>query len=147
MTEFLSKDSANRMQIYHLHKSFGVVVLILFFFRFVNRFKNPSPHLPQTIAKRERTLAHLGHIVLYVFMLAVPLSGYLMSNSFGYPVHLFSIEMPFLVQKNIELGKFFSGVHKYAAYGLIALLVLHIAGVVKHRFFDKPENDVLKRMI
>jgi cytochrome b561 len=52
--------------------------------------------------KYEQILAHLGHFGLYVLMILVPLSGYLMSNSFGFPVHLFAIELPFLVEQNIN---------------------------------------------
>ena len=80
-------------------------------------------------------------------MVLMPLSGYLMSNYFGYPVHLFGLPLPMLVEKNIELGKFFAEVHKFIGFAFIAVLILHFAGVIKHRFFDKAENDVLKRMI
>ncbi len=147
MTEFLSKEASNKMDIYNLHKSFGVVALILIFLRIINRLAKSTPKLPATIAKSERFLAHLGHFGLYVLMVIVPLSGYLMSNSFGYPVHLFSIEMPVLIQTNFDLGKIFAETHEIAAYGLLALLALHILGAIKHRFFDRPENDVLKRML
>ena len=42
---------------------------------------------------------------------------------------------------------FFHTVHEYTAYTLIGSLVLHLAGVVKHKFMDAPENDVLARMV
>ena len=147
MTEFLSKEASNKMDIYNLHKSFGVVALILIFLRIINRLVKPAPKLPETIVKSERILAHLGHFGLYVLMVIVPLSGYLMSNSFGYPVHLFSIKMPVIAQTNFDLGKIFAETHEIAAYGLLALVTLHILGVIKHHFFDRPENDVLKRML
>ncbi|MBL6664591.1 MAG: cytochrome b [Rickettsiales bacterium] len=147
MTEFLDRDSANRMLIYGLHKSFGVIVLILIFARVINRFINKPPALPNTIKKSERIGAHIGHIILYVLMFAVPLSGYLMSNSYGYPVKLFGLPLPFIVEKDFEVGKFFSSAHFYFGYGLLVVVIIHIAAVVKHRFFDQKENDVLKRMI
>lgn len=147
MADFLSKEAANRMEIYNLHKSLGVIALALIIVRIVNRFINPAPKLPQTIKKQERIIAHIGHIALYILMLIVPLSGYLMSNSYGYPVKLFSINMPHLIQTNYDLGKIFSQTHELGAYALLFLVSLHILGALKHRFFDKPENDVLKRMI
>lgn len=147
MTDFLPKDSPNHLKIYELHKSFGVMVLILVFIRIFNRLITKVPPLPETISKIEKILAHLGHFALYALMILIPLSGYLMSNSFGFPVHFFGIEMPFLVEKNFEHGKIFAEAHEILAYTLIAVIVLHIAAVVKHRYFDKPENDVLKRMI
>ena len=147
MTEFLSKEAPNRMEIYSLHKSLGVLALILAFIRIVNRFLKPAPKLPDAIAKFERIAANLGHVGLYLLMLLVPLSGYLMSNSYGFPVHLFSIEMPFLVQRNMEMAGFFSEVHEISAYSLLGLVALHVLGALKHRFLEAPENDVLKRMI
>lgn len=147
MTDFLSKEAANRMEIYNLHKSLGVMVLILIFIRIVNRLIYKAPALPESLPKFEKILANLGHFGLYILMILVPLSGYLMSNSFGYPVHFFGIEMPFLIEKNFDHGKLFSEAHELSAFTLLGLIALHILGALKHRFFDKPENDVLKRMV
>lgn len=147
MTEFLSKESPNHLQVYELHKSFGVVVLALIFIRIINRLVKKAPPLPETMHKFERILAHLGHLGLYVLMIVVPLSGFLMSNSFGFPVKLFGLELPMLVATDFTHGRFFSEVHELAAYALLGLVIAHVAAVIKHRFFDKPENDVLKRMI
>jgi len=147
MTEFLPKDASNRSELYGLHKSLGILVLLLIFPRIINRFINKPPALPETIKKIDQILAHAGHIVLYILMILVPLSGYLMSNSYGYRVKLFSIEMPFIIEKNYELGKIFSSLHYYLGYGILFMVLIHIAAVVKHRFFDSKENDVLKRMI
>jgi cytochrome b561 len=147
MTEFLPKDSPNHLEIYSLHKSFGVMVLILIFIRVINRLIKKAPPLPTSIPKVEIILSNLGHFGLYLLMFLVPLSGYLMSNSFGFAVHFFSIEMPNLVERNFELGKIFAEAHELSAYGLLGLVAIHILAVVKHRFFDKPEHNVLKRML
>jgi len=147
MTEFLSHDAENRFQIYDLHKSFGVVILLLIFVRIINRFLKPAPALPQSLPQIEKFASHAVHILLYILMLAVPLSGYLMSNSYGFPVHLFSITMPNLIAANPEFGKIFAQAHEFLSYSLLAAVGLHFLGALKHRFFDKPENDVLKRML
>lgn len=147
MAEFMSKEAPNRMMVYDLHKSLGVLALIFIFIRIVNRFIKKAPALPDTMPKYEQILSHLGHFGLYILMIIVPLSGYLMSNSFGFPVKFFSLQTPFLVKTNFELGKVFAKTHELAAYGLLALVTLHVLAVIKHRFFDRPENDVLKRMI
>jgi cytochrome b561 len=147
MVYFLSKEDPGRMGIYALHKSFGVMVLAFISVRIINRFINKAPALPDSLPKFDRLAAHFVHVALYLLMILVPISGYLMSNSFGYPVHFFGIELPFLVEKNYEIGSIFSKTHQISAYSMIALLTLHILGALKHRFFDKPENDVLKRII
>ena len=147
MTEFLPKDSPNHLQVYELHKSFGVIALILIFIRIINRLIKKAPPLPESITRIEHILSHLGHFGLYVLMLIVPLSGFLMSNSFGFPVKFFSIELLVMVGTNFELGKLFALLHELSAYGLLALITVHILAVIKHRYFDKAENDVLKRML
>lgn len=147
MADFLQADSPNRMEIYSLHKSLGVMILILVAIRLINRVIFPAPALPISLSKFEKIGAHLAHVALYLLMILIPLSGYLMSNSFGYPVHFFSVEMPFLIEKNLELAPVFAELHEIFAYSLIAVLGLHILGVIKHRFFDSAENDVLKRIL
>ncbi|MDX2083506.1 MAG: cytochrome b [Rickettsiales bacterium] len=147
MTQFLPKDSPNHLQIYELHKSFGVIALVFIFIRVINRLIFKAPKLPQSMPRIEQILGHLGHLGLYVLMLIVPLSGYLMSNSFGFVVKFFSAELPLLISTDFERGKIFAAIHELGAYALLALIVVHILAVIKHRFFDKPENDVLKRMI
>ena len=147
MTEFLPSDSPNRLEIYNLHKSLGIIALIFIVIRIANRLFHKAPALPATMPKIEIILSNLGHFGLYVLMILTPLSGYLMSNAFGFPVNLFSIELPFLIARNFELGKIFSLAHELCAYGLLGLVALHILAVIKHRFFDRPEHDVLQRMI
>lgn len=147
MTKILPKDSPNHLQVYELHKSFGVLVIALIVIRIINRFIKKAPPLPDTMPKYEQILAHLGHFGLYVLMIAVPLSGFLMSNSFGFAVKFFGIELPLLLESNFDHGKIFAEAHELSAYALLGLMLAHVAAVIKHRFFDKPENDVLKRMI
>ncbi len=147
MADFMPADAPNKFQIYDLHKSFGVVVLILIFIRIFNRFLNKAPKLPEGLPQIEKLFSHAVHLLLYVLMLVVPFSGYLMSNAYGFPVHFFTITMPNLISAKPEIGIYFAKTHKYAAYTLIAAIAFHIAGALKHRFFDKPENDVLKRML
>lgn len=147
MADYLPKDAPNRLEIYGLHKSLGALALIFILIRVINRFIFKSPALPNSLPKLEKTLAHIGHIALYILMIAAPLSGYLMSNSFGYPVQLFSISLPVLISANFEAAKFFKEAHEVSTTLLMIVVAVHIAAVIKHRFFDKPENDVLKRML
>lgn len=147
MTEFLDHEATNRIEIYNLHKSFGVLALILIFSRIVNRLIYKAPKQLETLKIWEQKAAHFVHILLYILMLIAPISGYLMSNLYGYPVKFFGIQLPFLVSKNAELGHVFSEIHEISTFGLLAIVVIHVGAVIKHKFFDKKENDVLKRML
>lgn len=143
----VSKEFEYRMTIYNFHKSIGVLLIFLITVRLINRFINKPPILQNSIPKIERIIANIAHISMYILMFLIPISGYLMSNSYGFPVSFFSFEMPVLVATNIENAKLFSEAHEFLSFSLLFIIILHIVAVIKHRFFDKKENDVLKRMI
>lgn len=147
MTSFLDKDSANRATIYAFHKSFGVITIFLIIIRIINRFIFKAPKLPKTFKKTDIFLAKIGHFLLYLFMVIVPFSGYLMSNSYGYAVKLFGFTMPLMLETNYKLAPIFSEIHEISAYSLLALIIIHLLAVIKHRFFDLKENNILSRML
>lgn len=143
--EGLPKEDPMRMTLYGLHKSFGVTVFILFLLRWFLRARLGVPPLPDAITAFEKLSAKLGHYALYVFMAAMPLSGYLMSSFGGHPVKLFGLELPNVVEKNPDLSKFFREFHEYAAYTLSAVLSLHVFAVIYHRV--KERVNLLSRML
>ena len=147
MNDFLDKDSANRLDIYNLHKSLGVIVLILVFLRIINRLLTRTPTLPFAISALEKKLAKFAHLALYFLMFTTPFSGYLMSSFAGYPVKLFAIELPNFFEPNFQIAGFFAETHELSAFTLLGLIVIHILAVIRHRFFDKPGNNVLNRMM
>ena len=147
MKEFLDDDAQNRYEIYDLHKSLGVLVMILLIIRVINRIIKTPPALPDSISALDKKLAKIGHNLLYLLMFLVPLSGYLMSSFAGYPVNLFSIQLPNIVGTNFDFAKFFSEAHEIFAYSLIALVGIHILAIFKHYFFDKNKVNILKRII
>jgi len=147
MTDFIDNESSNRLEVYNLHKSLGMVVLILVFLRIINRLLTRTPPPPFAISALEKKLAKFGHFALYFLMVTTPLSGYLMSSFAGYPVKLFAIEIPSIFEANFQIAGFFTEAHELSAFSLLGFLVIHILAVIRHRFFDKPGNDVLNRMI
>jgi cytochrome b561 len=147
MTDFIDNESSNRLEVYNLHKSLGMVVLILIFLRIINRLLTRTPPPPFAISALEKKLAKFGHLTLYFLMVTTPLSGYLMSSFAGYPVKLFTIEIPSIFEANFQIAGFFTEAHELSAFSLLGFLVIHILAVIRHRFFDKPGNDVLNRMI
>ena len=131
-----------------IHKSFGALLIFLVVIRIVVRLSSRIPELPEKLDAWEKKLAHATHGILYLLMLAVPVGGYLMSNAYGYSVRLFSIPLPKVLERNKELGEFLREVHGVLPYVLLAIVIIHVAGALKHRFVDKdPEKDVLDRML
>ncbi len=144
----LDNSVSYKQAIYHWHKSFGVLILFLLFARILIRLASRVPPLPETIQVHEKLLARLVNWLLYLMMFLVPASGYLMSGAApGKTVPFFNWTMPGLVEKNKALAGLLHGIHIVIPYILLGIVALHILGALKHRFFDKPENDVLKRML
>lgn len=148
MTE-LGKDDTilglGKWDIYGLHKSFGVTVIILFLIRIVLRLGTKIPEIPYEIKPLEAIFAKIGHFFLYVFIFAVPLSGFIMSQAGGYGVKLFGYKLPTIIEKNKELGGLAHEIHGYIPYVLAGLVVIHIAAVIKHAVVDKV--NLIKRMV
>jgi cytochrome b561 len=80
-------------------------------------------------------------------MLAVPITGFIMTSYFGDPTYFFIFEMQPLWNINETGVKIWGVLHKYLLpYLLHVILGAHILGALKHHFFDKKVK-VLKRMV
>ena len=121
-----------------------IVVLAFVVLRLLWRFTEVRPDsLQQGVLDK---IARFVHLLLYVCILALPLSGWAMSSAKGYDVNLFGVyTLPNFVSKNKELGDFLGEMHFYVGYTLLASFLLHFAGALKHAFIDK--DDTLKRML
>lgn len=148
----LDDEVASKYELYYpWHKCFGVVVFLLVLTQLAIRLRTPG--LPQplaTLAPFERVVSRLVQRVMYALLVIVPLMGYSMSSTYTMSdgVFFFGINLPELLPKNDHWFVVFQWLHKVLAYTLLGLILLHVAGSLKHRFFDRnPENDVLRRML
>jgi cytochrome b561 len=144
-----AEQKAHAFQFYNLHKSFGVVAMVLIILRLVWIRISPAPALPAAFAPKERMVVKLLQSLLYLMMIVVPLSGYLMSNAGGHPINFFGLgELPALVGESKSLGGIAHEMHEITGWAILVLIVLHMAGAIKHRLKDKGgETDILKRML
>ncbi len=140
----LPREDARLGFVYGMHKSFGVLALILILLRIINRLRSEIPALPREVTYLHAKMSAAVIFLLYLSMIAQPISGFLMSDFSGYPVYFFGIHLPSIVQKNLDIGKCFATVHKYLGYSMVILLALHIGGFLKHYLFDKV--NLLKRI-
>jgi cytochrome b561 len=138
--------SPEKLRIYSWHKWAGVTAFVLLLARVAWRVTHKPPALPDTMSTIMRLAAHTGHGVLYLLMLAIPLSGWLMSSAKGFQTVWFGIlPIPDLLEKNRELGNTLVQVHKTLNILLILILATHVAAALKHHFIDR--DDVLRRML
>ena len=143
----------SRFAFFQWHKTVGLLVLTLTVARIAWRLLNPPPaHAP--MKPWEAGAAHLVHALFYALMLLVPLSGWLVvsASPTAIPTLLFLRES--LVWPNLPIPAGWRGeggeavaatLHTWLAYSTLALLVLHVAGAVKHSLLDRQAS--FSRMI
>lgn len=130
------ENSPEKVETYALHKSFGLLVLWLAGLRLIWRFWSMPPDAMESHAPWERMLAGAAHIFLYIAMIGMPLSGWIMSSASQYPVPFFGLEMPDLGGTDQNLAGLMRNVHEWLAYTLIFVIGLHVTGALKHHFLD-----------
>ena len=129
-----------------LHQSFGVLILLLVSVRLMNRFFFTAPALPADISRAQHLAAKSTQILLYVLMIALPISGWLMRNAAGLPVSFFGLfELPLLINAGLELYGFYRELHALIAWSLFGVIVLHISAALHHGFIR--EDSVLPSML
>lgn len=127
-----------KLYAYAWHKWIGLIVLALTIARLLWRARHPPPPLPANLVRWQARLAPLAHWSLLVLLLAMPMSGWLMSSAGGVPVFWFGyVPLPDLVARDQTLFVALKTAHHVLARVLIALLVVHVAAVLHH--------DVLRR--
>ena len=128
------------------HKSLGITILGLALLRLGWRAVNPTPALPGNLRPYERRLARLTHAALYALLIALPLTGWMMSSARGFPVSWFNlVQLPNLLSRSVPLYHTLVRVHVALAITLGAVLTLHIAAAIKHHFVLR--DDILRRML
>lgn len=142
-------DKSLIFRMYQWHKSLGVLLLCAFVLRLSVRLLVPHPPLPDTMKPFEKKAANIGHWGLYLWMLIVPLTGWIVvsSSSFGLPTIVFGwFEWPHIpgIAGNKVVEESAANAHQWLAYIFIALIGGHVAAVIKHAIF-KHEN-LLPRM-
>lgn len=135
-----------KLRYYSWHKWAGVTILALATLRLLWRLTHPAPPYPASMPGWQKTAANSLHSLLYVLMLAVPLSGYLYTLSAGIPVVYFGLfELPVIMGPNPELKPVLKAVHYWLNMTLAACVAIHVAAALKHQFIDR--DSVLKRML
>ncbi len=134
-----------KLQLVSYHKWIGVTIFLLTVLRLAWRVLHKPPPLPVTIPVWQQRAAHSLHHLLYLLLLAIPVSGWLMSSAKGVPVVYFGlVQLPDLVGKDKELGDMLQEIHEALNFAMLGLVIMHIAAAVKHQFIDK--DSLMLRM-
>ena len=129
-----------------LHKSIGILLFFVMLARVVWRSINITPEYDPGISAFERRAAHGVHLLLYVLIFALMLSGYLISTADGKPIHVFGLfAVPATISDIPNQEDTAGAVHWYLALILISLVSLHAVAALKHHFIDRDRT--LKKML
>lgn len=138
--------SPNKLKLYSWHKWAGMTLFAIIVVRVAWRLSHQPPELPASTGPLAKLAAHAGHLLLYVLMLLIPLSGWLMSSAQGFPVVWFGVvPLPDLIPKDKALGDLLQTVHVVLNYTLLAAVVGHIAAALYHQHVKK--DGLLQRML
>lgn len=133
-------------EIYAVHKSLGLTVLGLTVLRIVWRFLNPTPPVLGAVPTWQRIAARVSHGLLYTILIALPMSGWLLSSAADFLPNWFGwVELPALVAPDDELREQSIVLHVILGWLLLALLVVHIGAAMHHHSVAK--DATLRRML
>ncbi len=141
-----SKELTFRQFPFQLHKNIGITIVFLLGFLLYVRFKHP----PKAVSEESmplwmQRLAVIDHIVLYFLILACCFSGYMSSSYSGWGTTFWwLVELPYWGREDEDLNMFWSDVHLWTCWGLLAILSVHIAGALYHAFRD---DGIVRRML
>ncbi len=124
-----------------IHQSIGVLLIALIAVRLAWRWSNPLPAFEPDMAPWERLAARGAHALMYLLIVAVLASGYLIPTADGSRISVFGwFEAPPVVL-GIERQEDRSGwVHYWSAWALIAVAAVHTLAALKHHFFNRDRT-------
>ena len=128
------------------HKEIGVLTTLLIIARLIWRVKTERPKPLASHKPWEIKLAHLAHGLMYFLIFVIIVSGYLIATADNRGIDIFGLfEVPAMITAFENQEDVAGFIHEWVAYGLVALVVIHVAGALKHHFIDK--DSTLKRML
>jgi cytochrome b561 len=138
--------SPAKIDIFVWHKSLGVTVLLIVMLRLAWRLLDTPPTPPEGIPEKETKLAAIGHWLLYVLMIAVPVSGWWVSDASRVPFEAyFIVPVPDLIPTDRAIQETAATVHEVLTNALLGVAAVHVTAALWHHF--RLRNDVLRRML
>ena len=135
--------SENRVFIENIHVTIGLGIFYLTILRLIYKLFNPTPALGNSVFIGQRVIAKLNHILLYLSILVITISGALKKLFNGEMLDLFIFDLE--IKDNFDLAELFYEIHIFGNYTLIVLILLHISAVIIHKILFK--ENLLRRIL
>ena len=138
--------SPTKLELFIWHKSIGLTLLALAVARLLWRLLTQTPAPPAGVSAAEQRLAKSAHAALYLMMIAMPISGYVVNSTANFPFRFFGgVRVPNLIAADEGWQRAAESAH-LAGFWVFALLILiHVLAALRHHFVKR--NDVLSKML
>ena len=144
MTEM--RNSPDKIQVYALHKSFGLTILALVVLRLLWRWYAGTPRPVAGMPRWQERIASLTHWALYALLFAIPVSGWVLNSAAGFPLQWFGLfNLPAITGKDHDLQELAEEVHELLFWTLVSLALVHAAAAFYHHLFQR--DATLARML
>lgn len=129
----------------HWHKSIGILLALALVLRWVWLLKSGKPAPLAQHSRWQQRASRLVHSVLYLLLVIIIISGYLISTADGRGIEVFDwFIVPSMGELFAHQADIAGDIHRYSAYSLMGLVLLHVAAALKHQLIDK--DGTLRRM-
>ena len=145
LRELFEKGSDPREMLKSWHFMLGLLLFALVLPRIAARVSGPTPAITPEPEKIQQLAAKLLHLALYVLMITMPISGYLLLSAAGKPIPFFGLELPALIDTNKELAKQIKEVHEFVGSAGYFLIGAHFVAALYHHFIVR--DNTMTRML
>ncbi|WP_045442817.1 cytochrome b561 [Citrobacter sp. S-77] len=128
-----------------VHVSCGITILVLMVARLLVRLKYPAPPIVPKPKPMMTGMAHLGHLIIYLLFIVLPVIGLVMLYNRGNPWIAFGIVMPHAAEANFDMVDMLKSWHVTLAKLGYFVIGLHAAAALMHHYFWK-DNTLLRMM-
>lgn len=130
---------------YNLHKSIGLVAAVPIVWLICWRVTHLVPPLPASMPRWRVKASKANHLLFYVCLVVMTLSGFIESNFTKYGIKFFGYQLPVLGWEDKTIYYLFNRIHVYTSYLFTALIAVHIMAALEHLLLEK--DGVFQRML
>jgi cytochrome b561 len=142
---YYPKGSDIREGMKALHFMLGLTVLALVIIRVIARIVGTTPRITPEPKAWQRFLSRSVHLALYLFMIFMPVAGWLVLSASGKPIPFFGLVLPPLIGENRDAAHQIKELHETVGTIGYYLIGLHALAALVHHYVMK--DDTLRRML
>ncbi len=140
------EDEGFKLALYNIHESIGATIWAVTLARLAWRLGHPPPPLPADLPGALKLAARLNHAAFYVWLLTMPVVGFVATNAWGFPLTWFGlVPIPDPVGKNVPLAETLTFIHRLMAWSLVGMIALHASAALWHQFVRR--DGTLRKML